>query len=299
MELFHTPEQALQWADANRDRTVGLVPTMGALHEGHLSLVRQAKRDCRLCCATIFVNPTQFAEGEDLGKYPRTLDADLAGLADAGCDAVFLPTAEQIYPPGFSTYVQPPQVASGWESSSRPTHFRGVATVVLKLFHLVPTSHAFFGQKDYQQLCVIRAMSRDLNLPVQVVGCPIIRESDGLAMSSRNRYLDSDQRLRARLLSLALAQADQAIENGVHDVQTLQQLMTQTLSAGTVVDAGGATATVPGIPVGGVDSIDYAVLLDADTLQPIEHLQQPFVGLIAARFGSTRLLDNRVWQPVR
>lgn len=298
MEVFHTPEQALQWANEQRARTVGLVPTMGALHEGHLSLVRQATQTCQLSCATIFVNPTQFAEGEDLDKYPRTLDADLAGLEEAGCDVVFLPTAEQVYPRGFSTYVQPPAVASGWESASRPTHFRGVATVVLKLFNLLPTSHAFFGQKDYQQLCVIRAMVRDLNLPVQVVGCPIIREPDGLAMSSRNRYLASDQRLRARLLSLALAQADQAIQNGVRDIEQLQTIMAQTLSAGTVIDATGATVPVEGIPPGGVDSIDYAVLLDADTLQPIDHLQQPFVALIAARFGSTRLLDNRVWQPV-
>ncbi len=170
--------------------TIGLVPTMGALHEGHLSLVRRSVAECDYTVATIFVNPTQFGPQEDFSRYPRTLEADLAALAAEGTDLVFVPSAEQIFPPGFSTFVEPPDVAKLWEGRCRPGHFRGVATVVLKLFHLVAADVAFFGQKDYQQSRVIQDMARDLDLRVHIEICPTIREQDGLAMSSRNRYLN-------------------------------------------------------------------------------------------------------------
>lgn len=168
-------------------KTVGLVPTMGALHEGHLSLVRESTESCNCTIVTIFVNPTQFAPHEDFARYPRSLDDDLAALARLGVDYVFAPSRDEIYPPGFSTYVDPPAVAAPLEGICRPGHFRGVATVVLKLFHLVPADVAYFGQKDYQQSLVVRRMVEDLNLPIAIRVLPIVREADGLAMSSRNR----------------------------------------------------------------------------------------------------------------
>ena len=185
-------------------KSVGLVPTMGALHQGHLSLVRRAKSDCDVAVATIFVNPTQFAPHEDFSRYPRTLESDLAALAAAKCDLVFVPSREEMYPPAASTFVEPPQVAQPLEGVFRPGHFRGVATVVLKLFNIIPADKAYFGQKDFQQALVIQRMVADLNVPVQVVVCPIIREPDGLAMSSRNRYLSPSERQQGLALSRAL-----------------------------------------------------------------------------------------------
>src|SRR6056297_732753 len=198
MKLLKTASDAHRFVSEMRreGQSVGLVPTMGALHEGHLSLVRAGRGRCDATVATIFVNPTQFAAGEDLDKYPRTLDADLAALEAAGCRGVFVPEVAEMYPPGCTTSVDPAEIARPLEGAFRPTHFRGVATIVLKLFHILPASHAFFGQKDLQQLRVIESMVRDLNVAIEIVGCPIVRESDGLAMSSRNRYLDDGQRRR-------------------------------------------------------------------------------------------------------
>lgn len=196
VRLSHEIFSQLKFARESGKR-VGLIPTMGALHEGHLSLVRRAKEICDLVAVTIFVNPTQFAPSEDLAKYPRTLDADLEKLLSVGTDFVFTPESSTIYPPGFSTYVEAPAVAAPLEGAFRPGHFRGVATIVLKLFNLVPADIAFFGSKDYQQLAVIRTMVHDLDVPIRIEGCPTIRESDGLAMSSRNRYLNGEERSRA------------------------------------------------------------------------------------------------------
>ena len=188
-------------------KRVGLVPTMGALHAGHLSLVQRAKAECEVVVATIFVNPTQFAPHEDFGKYPRTWEADLDLLASAACDFVFAPRPEEMFPSDFSTYVEPPAVAAPLEGVCRPGHFRGVATVVLKLFQIVPVAAAYFGQKDFQQALVIERLTADLNLPIQIVVCPIVREPDGLAMSSRNRYLSPQQREQALGLSRSLRAA--------------------------------------------------------------------------------------------
>ena len=220
MRVIHSPLEIYSLIDFERreNRRVGLVPTMGALHDGHLSLVTRAKQDCDVAVATIFVNPTQFGPNEDFSKYPRTLESDLEKLAAVGCDYVFVPAADEIYRPGHSTYVDPPSVASQWEGAIRPGHFRGVTTIVLKLFMMVPAHIAFFGRKDYQQVAVIKGMVDDLNLPIRIETCDTIRESDGLAMSSRNRYLTSDERQRALSLSRALNTAKEMISHGERDV---------------------------------------------------------------------------------
>jgi pantoate--beta-alanine ligase len=255
---------------------------MGALHEGHLSLVRESVQRCDHTVATIFVNPTQFGPGEDLDQYPRTLDADLDGLRQAGAAAVFVPTSDEIYPPCYSTSIHPPDVALGFEGDVRPTHFAGVATIVLKLFQALPATHAFFGQKDFQQVRVIEAMVRDLNVDIEIVSCEIIREPDGLAMSSRNRYLSQEDRRRARRLSVALSQADNAIARGERNPSSIESIMRSALLADG--------------PQNGVDSVDYAKVVDPKTLEPITEIRNEAVALIAARVGSTRLLDNRLWK---
>jgi len=265
---------------------VVLVPTMGALHQGHAALIRQGRElagDEGTLVVSIFVNPTQFAAGEDLDQYPRTLEQDCDALDRAGADAVFLPDSETMYPPGFSTYVQPPQVGLPLEGEFRPTHFRGVATVVLKLFHLLPATHAFFGRKDYQQYRVIDTMVRDLNVPIRVVPCEIVRQSDGLALSSRNRYLSDDQRRRALRLSQALQAARRCVGDGVRDPNVVESEMRKIL-------AGDAN-------VRRVDRIDYAVIADPQTLQPVDVIDRPVQALIAAHVGQTRLIDNLMCAP--
>lgn len=260
-------------------QSIGLVPTMGALHEGHLSLARQSLANCDFTIATIFVNPTQFAPHEDLAKYPRTFDDDMASLAELGVDLVFAPAADEIYPSGFSTYVQPPAVAALWEGACRPDHFRGVTTIVLKLFNLATVDIAFFGQKDYQQALVISRMVQDLDVPIEVRVCPIVREPDGLAMSSRNRYLSADERQRALALSRALRRAEELVEQGQRDAETINAAMRQTLLDG------------------GVDKIDYAALADRDTLAPLTRIDSSAVAIIAANVGETRLIDNLIIEP--
>ena len=255
-------------------KSVGLVPTMGALHEGHLSLVQRAKSECNVAVATIFVNPAQFAPHEDFSKYPRTLEADLQALAAANCDLIFVPSHEEMYPPGTNTFVEPPQVAQPLEGVCRPGHFRGVATVVLKLFNIIPADRAYFGQKDFQQALVIQRMVADLNVPVQVIVCPIVREQDGLAMSSRNRYLSPSERQQALALSRALTVVQEAVSRGKRDAAALAADMRRTLEGA------------------GIERIDYATLANPNTLVELTKLEGPAVALIAAFVGSTRLIDN-------
>lgn len=255
-------------------KMVGLVPTMGALHEGHLSLVRRAKSECEVAVATIFVNPTQFAPNEDFSKYPRTPEADLQLLGSANCDLVFVPSREEMYPKDASTFVEPPQVAQPLEGAFRPAHFRGVATIVLKLFNIIPADKAYFGQKDFQQALVIQRMVGDLNLPVQVVVCPIIREADGLAMSSRNRYLSSSEREQALALSRALNLVQEQVSRGVRDASILKGQMQEVLETAGIV------------------RVDYATIADQKTLAEVTRLDRPAVALIAAFVGTTRLIDN-------
>jgi pantoate--beta-alanine ligase len=276
MELIHTVAWMKQVAaEARRsDRLLGLVPTMGALHEGHFSLVREAKRQCSPVVVSIFVNPKQFGPSEDFQKYPRTLDADRAALENFGVDYVFAPTPEQIYPPGFRTAVAVDGLSDQLEGRWRPGHFRGVATVVLKLFEIVQPRFAFFGRKDAQQARIIRQMTGDLDLDTEIAVCPIVREPDGLALSSRNVYLSVNDRRAATVLYRSLDSLRREISAGDRDVVHLLTAMRKIIEA------------EPGV------SLDYVEIVDADTLEPVVALRKTCYALLAARVGSTRLIDN-------
>jgi pantoate--beta-alanine ligase len=258
-----------------RGASVGVVPTMGALHEGHLTLVDACRQQCDLVIVTIFVNPTQFGPGEDFGRYPRTLAADVKLLAQRGVDLVFAPETTAMYGAEHATRVEVDGPALPLEGEFRPTHFCGVATIVLKLFNVVQPDRAYFGRKDYQQVLVVRRMTADLDVPVEIVTCPIARDPDGLAMSSRNVYLSATERERALSLSRSLRQAVEMISGGEHDVQKLLAAMRATLQAADV-------------------SIDYVAICNADTLSPLDRVTAPAVALIAGRVGSTRLIDNEL-----
>src|SRR3954454_22683696 len=256
-----------------RGQTVGLVPTMGALHDGHLSLVDAARTECDLSVVTIYVNPTQFAPNEDFQEYPRELTRDLSLLAGRGCDFVFAPSNESVYRPNHSTFVDVGPIGTILEGEFRPTHFRGVATVVLKLFQLAPADRAYFGRKDYQQTLVIRQMVDDLDVPIEIRVCPIIREADGLAMSSRNRYLSPDERHRALALSHSLRLAEQLATDGERDVATIRRLMQQEIDW-----SGGIT-------------IQYIAFVADGTLTPVARIDGPTTVALAAIIGNTRLID--------
>jgi pantoate--beta-alanine ligase len=255
-------------------RVVGLVPTMGALHEGHMSLVRRAVAECRPVIASIFVNPSQFGPGEDLERYPRRMEADRNLLEQAGVDYVFAPEAREMYPDGFRTWVNVEGLSDRLEGRIRPGHFRGVATVVLKLLEIVQPQRAFFGRKDAQQTVLIRRMARDLHLDPEIVVCPIVRETDGLALSSRNAYLTPEQRRAATILHRALDVARGAIEREERDAARL---------------AAGMRETIRSEPLA---QLDYAELVDEETLEQVTRLRGTCLGLVAARFDGTRLLDN-------
>jgi pantoate--beta-alanine ligase len=256
-------------------RTIGLVPTMGALHRGHLSLVAASRAACDVTVVTIFVNPTQFGPGEDFGRYPRTLETDLRLIAGEGAEVVFTPGTHSMYGVGHSTTVEVAGPAQRWEGEFRPGHFRGVATVVLKLFNLVQPDRAYFGRKDYQQSLVIRRMVADLDLPLTIEVCPTVREHDGLALSSRNVFLSPGERQRALAIFNGLQRVKQLVEQGTRDAETLVNEMRQMLSAAEL-------------------SIDYVAVADRETLEPITTLTGPAVALVAARVGSTRLIDNEL-----
>jgi pantoate--beta-alanine ligase len=258
-----------------RGEDIGFVPTMGALHEGHLSLVRAAKHRCRSVVVSIFVNPAQFGPNEDFSKYPRTLEQDSQQLAREGAHILLAPSAEEMYEPSPAVWVDVEGLSERNEGRIRPGHFRGVATVVAKLFNIVQPDVAFFGQKDAAQLAIIRRMVRELRYPVEIVGCPIVREADGLAMSSRNVYLSADERKQAAVLSRALRAAEDAFRRGASDANALATTVRQELSTEPV-------------------SIDYVEVLDPVTLLPVETIKAPTLLAIAARVGSTRLLDNVV-----
>ena len=294
MEILSDPESARRYV-IERQRTgetVAVVPTMGALHDGHLSLVQIGKNKCDLVVATIFVNPTQFAPGEDLEKYPRTLTEDLVRLESLGTDAVFVPEVSSMYPEGCTTSVSPPRVAERFEGCFRPEHFGGVCTIVLKLFQCLPCDVGVFGQKDYQQLLVIQAMVKDLNLPVEVLSGEIIRDPDGLAISSRNRYLSAVERAKALCIPKALRSLQDDVSSGVTSVKELQERLVARLENAGEVAHSALGAAEGKLRHQGVDSLDYAVVVDSETLGPIEQLNRPAVALIAARVGQTRLIDN-------
>lgn len=266
-------------------KRVGIVPTMGALHAGHLSLVEKSLTTCETTIVTIFVNPTQFAPHEDFQKYPRPQAKDQAMLESllssdssmanvAKNFALFLPEVSAIYPDGFATEVAVTRgVSLLYEGAARPTHFAGVTTIVLKLFLMSGAQVAFFGEKDFQQLAVIRQIVRDLDVPIEIIGCPIVRENDGLAMSSRNQYLSSDERARALSLSRGLMHAKELVASGVYDAQFIKKAIAEILAASNA-------------------EIDYLAIANPDTLQEQTAIQKRSVILIAARFGKTRLIDN-------
>jgi pantoate--beta-alanine ligase len=257
---------------------IGLVPTMGALHAGHMALVGRAKKECSAVYASIFLNPTQFGPNEDLSKYPRPLEADVEKLANSGVDGLFLPSAEEMYPAGFSTYVHVEGISERLEGKSRPGHFRGVATVVLKLFEIVQPNYAYFGRKDAQQVCIIQKMVRDLNLDVELVICPTVREPDGLARSSRNEYLSPEERRAAGVLFRALQAAEMDLSAGVKDTLELQRTMRQILESEPKA------------------RVDYAEIVEAGTFEPVVRVEGRCYALLAVRIGNTRLIDNMLIQ---
>ena len=261
-------------------RTVGLVPTMGALHDGHLSLVRASRDRCDVTVVSVFVNPTQFGPGEDLDSYPRDLDADAALLESAGADLLFAPDASEMYAEGAETRVEPGSISTVLCGASRPGHFAGVATVVVKLLGITLPDFAFFGEKDYQQLKVIERVVRDLDMPVRVMGCPIVRDEDGLALSSRNRYLNAGERVSARVLSRALRRLCERIARGEVAVSGLTRALADEVSGEPEV------------------RLEYAAIVDAETLAPLGRLTSPGRALVAARVGRTRLIDNVAVGPV-
>ena len=265
--------------------TLAFVPTMGALHAGHVSLMYWAREHARQVAVSIFVNPTQFAPREDFTQYPRTLDQDLSFCREAGVDLVFVPDAAEIYPPDSAKLmIDLPDLTNVLEGKHRGGHFQGVCQVVSKLFNIVQPQYACFGQKDFQQLRILEAMTATLNFPIQIVPCPTVREEDGLAMSSRNRYLSGDERARARSISRALFAAENEVKAGARVASKLVATMQRIL-----LDVG----QYGHVPL----SIDYVACVDPQTLRPVDQLNAPVVCAIAARVGSTRLIDNLILQP--
>lgn len=258
------------------DGTVGFVPTMGYLHEGHVSLARRAREECNRVVASIFVNPTQFGPTEDLFKYPRDLKRDLQLLEAAGVDLVWTPTPEVMYPPGYGTWVEVEGLTRPLEGAARPGHFRGVTTVVTKLFNAVQPQKAYFGQKDAQQAAVIRKMTRDLNFPIEIVVCPTFRESDGLAMSSRNSYLSPEERMAAPVLFRALTTAKSAYESGERNADALRKIISDVLASEPRAQT------------------QYVSVADYDTLEELETVTGRALLSIAVYMGKTRLIDNFV-----
>ncbi len=258
------------------ERPLGLVPTMGYLHEGHISLARRAREECGSVAVSIFVNPTQFGPNEDLSRYPRNIEMDLKLLEAAGTDLVWMPTPEMMYPPGFQTWVTVETLATPLEGAMRPGHFRGVTTVVSKLFNAIRPEKAYFGQKDAQQAAVIRQMTRDLSYPIELVVCPTVREADGLAMSSRNSYLNPKERRAATVLFRALTAAESAYQTGERDAETLRRLMRQTVEAEPLA------------------RLQYASCADYDTLAELEIVTGKALLSMAVFIGKTRLIDNFV-----
>jgi|LSQX01.1.fsa_nt_gb pantoate--beta-alanine ligase len=276
MKIVHTIAEIREFVRQARlaGRTVGLVPTMGYLHEGHLELMRRARERCGVVVASIFVNPTQFGPNEDLERYPRDLERDARLAEEVGVDVIFNPPVEEMYPPGYCTYVDVERLTEKMCGASRPGHFRGVATVVTKLFNIVRPDTAFFGQKDAQQALVIRRMAEDLNMDLEIVTVPTVREPDGLAMSSRNVYLDPEQRRAALVLAQSLDRAVEAVRAGERDVQRIRRLVEELIRAEPLA------------------LIDYVEIYSYPGLEPVERLQGQALLALAVKFGQTRLIDN-------
>lgn len=277
MKIIETVAEMQQWSKEQKraGKSVGLVPTMGYLHEGHLTLVRQARKNSDAVVVSIFVNPLQFGPGEDFEDYPRDLKRDSGLLEAEGVDAVFAPSVQEMYPAGFSSYVEVcGEITQKLCAISRPVHFKGVTTVCSKLFHICQPDRAFFGQKDAQQLLVIKKMVRELNFPLEIVGVPIVREADGLAKSSRNVYLSQEERTQALVLSRSLQEAKKAIEAGERKVAALKALIQDVIQSSPLA------------------RIDYVEIYNADDLSDIEEIDGRALIALAVKFGNTRLIDN-------
>jgi len=278
MRIFHTIPDIRAYVRQAREagKTIGLVPTMGYLHDGHLELVRRARKSCGAVVVSIFVNPTQFGPGEDYECYPRDLERDARLAENAGADAIFNPPVEEMYPAGYCTYVEVERLTDKLCGRSRPGHFRGVATVVTKLFNIVKPDVAFFGQKDAQQALVIKRMTADLNMDVEVVTVPTVREADGLAMSSRNVYLNEEERQAATVLYRSLCRAEEAFAQGTRDAAALRRLVEETIR------------TEP------LAHIDYVEIYTHPELEPVEEITGPVLLALAVKIGRARLIDNIV-----
>lgn len=276
MRVIHSVRNLHSWRrkQESLDGPIGFVPTMGALHDGHLSLIQRARKHCGTVVVSVFVNPLQFGEAEDLGRYPRSFHADRRLCREAGVDLLFAPPPEEFYPENFQTTVTVNRLTRRWEGETRPTHFQGVTTVVTKLFCLVRPHRAYFGQKDYQQSLVVNQLIHDLNWDMRMVLCPTVRESDGLAVSSRNRYLSANQRMQAGLLSKALRQGKDAIKNGERRVRIIQARMETTVGSDPDMH------------------VEYLAICDANTLEPLTQVHGTVVLLGAIRMGNVRLIDN-------
>lgn len=278
MEIFEDPKAMQTYAKKMKinGKTIGLVPTMGALHDGHFSLVRESIKTCDITIASIYVNPTQFGENEDLDKYPSTLEQDKEMLIKLGVDALFLPTNKVIYPDGYNTWIEVKGITNKLCGASRPVHFRGVTTIVSKLFNMCLPDYAFFGQKDFQQCMVIKRMVKDLNFPIKIVVCPIIREKDGLAMSSRNKYLSEKERKNALILKQTMDLAEELIAGGETSIKHVKQEMKKKIK--TVKEA----------------KIDYLEIINPENLESSDKLLKENVIALAVFIGKTRLIDNKI-----
>ena len=276
MQIIREPKAMQQYVEEMRraGRSIGLVPTMGALHEGHLSLIRRCRAENDVAVMTLFVNPMQFDRQEDLARYPRDLDHDADLARAAGVDAIFHPAVEEMYPRGYATYVTVEGLTDRWEGAARPGHFRGVATVCTKLFAACRPHRAYFGQKDYQQSLVIRRLAADLNLGLEIVVLPTVREADGLALSSRNVLLQPEERRQALVLSQAIVAAQAAVRSGERDADKVR---------------GDIEAQIRSVPLA---VVDYVAVCDPDNLEPLTRISGRAVALVAARFGAIRLIDN-------
>ena len=276
MELLRTIEEARQFvlSQKKREKSLGLVPTMGYLHEGHLSLVHTAREQNDLVVVSIFVNPTQFGPQEDLDRYPRDLEKDRNSCSQAGVDAIFMPTAKEMYPERFHTWVQVDTITETLCGASRPGHFRGVATVVSKLFNIIQPDRAYFGLKDFQQAVVIKQMVRDLNMPLEIVTVPTVREADGLATSSRNKYLTAKQRARAPVLYNTLKLGQRLIEAGEHNADVVHEAMVKEIESQPNT------------------RIDYISVCNPETLAPVDKIENRVLLAMAVWLGNTRLIDN-------
>lgn len=274
MKILKSISEVRRVVNNNKDKQIGFVPTMGFLHEGHLSLIKKAREENELVFVSIFVNPTQFGENEDLDSYPRDLERDSKLCLNAGVDYIFLPNANEMYGENFSTFVQVDKLREGLCGKSRPVHFNGVCTVVTKLFNIVKPNKAYFGEKDAQQLAIIKRLVKDLNIDVEIIGCPIVREEDGLAKSSRNSYLSEKERIEARVLSMGLKKCKALLESGERDVQALKKVIEEEINKAES------------------SKIDYIEIVDSESLQEVETVKNKILVAIAVFIGKTRLIDN-------